>query len=55
VFALKPIKRGEQLLPYWGDIYVASPETVGDLVVSLNTERLVQTRKYIKDSGKNQT
>ncbi len=55
VFALKHIKRDEQLLPYWGDIYVASPETVGDLIVSLNTERLVQTSKYIKDSGKNQT
>ena len=54
VFATKPISRGEVLMPYWGELYATTPETVGRLVGQLKTERMVQTRKHITDSGHKQ-
>ena len=51
VFATKLIKKGEELLPYWGELFVTSKENVGTLVSNLKTVRMVQTRKFIKDSG----
>ena len=51
VFATKLIKKGEELLPYWGELFVTSKENVGTLVSNLKTVRMVQTRKFIKGSG----
>ena len=55
VFATKNISKGEQLLPYWGEVYVTTAQDVGRLVRSLDTMRMVQTRKHIKGGGLKQS
>lgn len=51
VFAILNIEKGEELLPYWGEIYVTTAQDVGRLVLQLSTERMVQTKKYITGGG----
>ena len=51
VFATASISRGDSLLPYWGDVYVISAENLQTRVAELHTERLVKTKKYIKNGA----
>ena len=47
VFAKQHIEKGQVLLHYWGDVYVVAEGTGEELVSSLDTHRMVQTRKFI--------
>ena len=54
VFATANISEGAMLLPYWGDVYVIPNEAVASRVAELNTDRLVKTKKHIKNGAQKQ-
>ena len=47
LFAKENIPQHQRLLHYWGDIYAIPEEESETLVNSLNTVRMVKTRKYV--------
>ena len=54
VFATENISEGKTLLPYWGDVYVIPAKEVAARVAELDTDRLVKTKKHIKNGAQKQ-